>query len=318
MTLSPPTSRAVITATLAAAAIALLWLDRLQPQAGLVVLVVLVGSLGTLHGALDVLLMARHLKTPAARLVAGMSYLLATIAAAIALRSQPGVALLLLLGLSLWHFGEAFDGAPRSSRMQQIAARLVRGGAPVMMPALIARPALEPLVGAAVPGDAAALVWAAWSVLAITWVCITCGWLAWSRASASPERAGRRHVMFELAGLAMLYLWVSPLMAFALFFGPYHAAGHIRRVIGSVPAGGRGRLHRDPRLITALVLTAVMGVLLVAMMRAEATVFLLPDFALRSVILALTAVSIPHVLLISWWAARLSAERAAVPASAAE
>jgi Beta-carotene 15,15'-dioxygenase len=112
----------------------------------------------------------------------------------------------------------------------------------------------------------------------------------------------------------VLYAMLSPLMAFALFFGLYHAAGHIRRVIGSVPADARGGLHRDPRLITALALTAVMGALLVAMMRAESTMLLLPDFALRSVILALAAVSIPHVLLISWWAARLSAERAAAPA----
>jgi beta-carotene 15,15'-dioxygenase len=303
VTLTPPIAKAVITTALAAAAIALLWLDRLQPRSGLIVLVVLVGSLGMLHGALDVLLMARHLKTPGARLVAGTSYLLATIATAIALRSQPGVALMLLLGLSLWHFGENFDGPPRPSLAQQIAVRFVRGGAPVMMPALIARPALEPLVGAAVGGDAAALVWAGWSVLAIAWVCITCGWLAWSHARPSPERTKHRKVLLELAGLVMLYALASPLMAFALFFGLHHAAGHIRRVIGSVPAGARGRMHRDPRLITALALTLVMGVLLVPMMRAQATVFSLPDLALRSVILALTAVSIPHVLMISWWAA---------------
>ena len=304
MTRSLPIRKEAMAAALFTAAIALLWLDRLKPQAGLILLILLVASLGMLHGVLDVLLMVRHLRTRGARRVAGALYLVAMIITAMALRSMPGVALLLLLGLSLWHFGEAFDGAWRSSRLQSFAARFVRGGAPVLMPALVARPALEPIVRAAVSGDWAAFVWVGWSVLAITWACVTCGWLVWSRAVSTPDRTARRRACFELAGLSLLYVLVSPLMAFALYFGLYHAAGHIRRVMGPVSPGVRGRLHRDSRLVAALALSAAMCVLLVATLHAQAPVLSLEDLALRSVILVLTAVSVPHVLLISWWAAR--------------
>jgi beta-carotene 15,15'-dioxygenase len=288
-------------------------LDHLQPRAGLVMLLVLVGSVGTAHGVLDALLMARHLQQARTRRWAGGLYLLATVLGAVLLQPHPGLALLLLLGLSIWHFGERFGRPAGASAWRRGIDRLVRGGAPVLMPALLARSALEPLVGAAAAGDAAvtALVWACWSSLAFAWLCLVCGWLSW--VSLNPRDAvGLRQTAIELGALAALNLLVSPLMAFALYFGIYHAGGHIVRVLAESPAGTLRRLWQDPRLLATLALTLLLGALLAVAIHTQTATFPVPDIALRGLILALAAISIPHVLLISWWARLLSGEPAAV------
>jgi beta-carotene 15,15'-dioxygenase len=308
---APP--KLLLGAVLVSAAAALLALDRLQAHAGLIVLIVLVGTVGTVHGVLDALLMARHLKHARSGWWAGGLYLLATIATALVLQPQPGLALMLLLGLSIWHFGERFDHLTRPSLLQRAVQRWVRGGAPVLMPALVARPALEPLLGVAAAGDAVATsqLWAAWSVLAGAWLFVACGWLLWAFVWPQREPTNRRQIVLELGGVAALYLLVSPLMAFALYFGVYHAGGHILRVLAQSPAGTLNRLWKDPRLVGVFALTLLLGALLVGLMQAPAAAFSLPDVALRSVILALAAISIPHVLLITWWARVLSAEHSA-------
>ncbi len=288
-------------------AVTLAVLDRLHPQSGLVALLVLVGSLGTIHGAMDALLLVQHLKTTHTRLTLGILYLSMTIATAWALWPLPGIALMLLLGLSIWHFGEGFDHFRSLPAVQQAVYRFVRGGAPVLIPALIARPALAPLVGAAADGDAAAtaMAWSCWSGLALAWLCGVCVWLAWSTLRSPADRLARQKTLIEIGALATLYALVSPLMAFALYFGLYHAAGHIRRVLALTPADTRRAWRRDPYLLTALALTCILSVLLAAAMHAQAIEMALPDLALRTTILALAAVSVPHVLLISFWAAAL-------------
>ncbi len=307
---APP--KLLLGAVLVSAAAALLALDRLQAHAGLIVLLVLVGTVGAAHGVLDALLMARHLKRARSGWWAGGLYLLATVATALVLQPRPGLALMLLLGLSIWHFGERFDHLTRPSLLQRAVERWVRGGAPVLMPALVVRPALEPLLGVAAAGDAVATaqLWVTWSVLAGAWLFVACGWLLWAFLWPQPEPTNRRQIVLELGGVAALYLLVSPLMAFALYFGVYHAGGHILRVLAQSPAGTLHRLWKDPRLVGVFALTLLLGALLVGLMQAHAAAFALHDVALRSVILALAAISIPHVLLITWWARLLSGEPA--------
>lgn len=299
--------RPLLGAAVVGIAAALIVLDRLAAQGGLIVLLVLVGSLGLMHGAIDALLLVRHLKTTRTRIALGMLYLWATMVTAWALWPLPGMALMLLLGLSIWHFGEGFDHFRHLPAAQQAAYRLVRGGAPVLIPALMARPALQPLVSAAAGGDAAAtaMAWAGWSGLALAWLCGVCVWLAGLYLSPSADRDCHQKTLIEIGALVALYALVSPLMAFAMYFGLYHAAGHIRRVLALAPVGKRRAWYTDPYLVTALVLTVVLGLLLAGAMQAQAAQAALPDLALRAVILALVAVSVPHVVLISFWAAAL-------------
>jgi beta-carotene 15,15'-dioxygenase len=307
MTLLRRAPRPLLGAAVVGIAAALMVLDRVHPWGGLIVLLVLVGSLGMVHGAMDALLLVQQFRATRTRITLGLVYLSATIATAWALWLLPGIALMLLLALSIWHFGEGFDHFRRLPAAQQAVYRFIRGGAPVLLPALMARPALQPLVGAAVAGDTSvmAIAWAGWSALALAWLGGVCVWLAWSHPSPAADRVSRRRALVEIVALTALYALVSPLMAFALYFGLYHAAGHIRRVLAVLPAGVGRPSHRDPYLVTALALTGVLGVLLAAAMQAQAIGVALPDLALRTMILALVAVSVPHVVLISFWAAAL-------------
>jgi beta-carotene 15,15'-dioxygenase len=295
--------RPLLGAALLGMAAALMLLDRWAPHGGLVVLLVLVGSVGMAHGAMDALLMVRQLKQTRTRMASSALYLAATIATALALWRLPGIALMLLLGLSIWHFGEAFDHFRSLPAAQRALYRFIRGGAPVLMPALIARPELALLVASAVGADAAAMVWACWSGLALAWLGGVVVWLGWSCLIPPAHRMSRDKALIEIGALVALYALVSPLMAFALYFGLYHAAGHIRRVLSLAPTGARRAWHRDPHLIATLALTGILGLLLAGAMQTQAIDIALPDLALRGMILALAAVSVPHVVLISWWAA---------------
>jgi beta-carotene 15,15'-dioxygenase len=284
---------------------ALIALERFYPVAGLMALLILVGSLGTVHGALDVLLMARHFQRASTRWAFAAFYLAATLITAGALWHQAALTLLLLLALSVWHFGEAFHTGPAATALLRVLERCVRGGAPVLIPALLAAPALKALVLAAVSNDPAASewVWAVWHGAALLWLCGVCGWLM----ACALAQALRLHILIELAALCVLYAVATPLMAFALFFGLYHATGHIQRVLALVPAAQRASLRRDLRVLAALALSVILGLWLVQTMpRFFAAGVSLPDAALRTLILALTAVSVPHVLLVSWAAPILS------------
>ncbi len=281
-------------------ALALIALDHFDQHAGLLALVVLVASLGSVHGALDVLLMARRFEQTRTRWSFAGFYLAATLITAWALWNQPAPTLLLLLALSVWHFGETFQGAPTG--LQRAVLRWVRGGAPVLMPALIAPSALQTLVLAAVSGDIASSewVWAVWRSAAVLWSGGVCMWLVSLLVWTDAEET--RHTLLELAACAVLYVVTSPLMAFAIFFGLYHATGHIRRVMALVPtaaAATRRKLHRDPRVIAALAFTLMLGAGLVMALHTRTVAVFTFDGALRTLLLALTAVSVPHVVLVT-------------------
>jgi beta-carotene 15,15'-dioxygenase len=285
---------------------ALISVDKLAPHAGLIALVVLVCSVGALHGALDALLMLRHFQSPFTRWMWMGGYLGVSVATAWALKSQAGIALLLLLALSIWHFGEGFDAFRAQPLTRQIVYRLVRGGAPVLMPALIAQEVLQLLVQTTLSGTDtdSTLIWRCWHGAALAWGAVTLAWLIWAGLLRFGERSGaaacRIRTLAELTALAGLYALVSPLMAFALFFGSYHAAGHVKRVMAEFARHSSKVLHRNPQVWAALVLTLVLGLLLVDMVfRSKTVVVPWSSLSLRTVILALTAVSVPHVVLIS-------------------
>ncbi len=299
-------------------------LDRWLPHAGLLALLFLVGTVGTAHGVLDTLLIVRHLHTQRGRWLVATAYLLAAVLTAAVLQSAPAVALMVLLGLSLWHFGEHFErAAPGSnapsaapsaalssapSAAQQLFIRLLRGGAPVLMPALLAQSALAPQAQVAAGGEpaATAMLWAVWTGMGYAWAVMFGLWCLQSLLVPQGSPTSRRHVLLEVLAIAALYLLLSPLMAFALYFGAYHATSHIRRVLKTSPVqasdGASRTWHTDWRLWATLALTAALGMALLAWMLPQVGSFALPDVALRTVILALAAVSVPHVVLIGWWA----------------
>jgi beta-carotene 15,15'-dioxygenase len=292
----------------------LMWvLDRRLAQAGLLTLLFLVGTVGTAHGVLDTLLIVRQLHTSTSRWLVAGAYLLAALVTASLLHRAPAVALMVLLGLSLWHFGEHFDrtvpGQIKPAPAQQLFTRLLRGGAPVLMPALVAQSALAPQAHVAAGGDAAAaaMLWTVWTGMAYLWAAALGVWCLQSLLAPQGTPASRRRLLAEVMTIAALYALLSPLMAFAIYFGAYHAIGHIQRVLGTQPKAPSQHWQSDLRVWGTLALTVLLGISLVAWMLPLVNGLALPDVALRTVILALAAVSVPHVVLIGWWARSLRA-----------
>jgi beta-carotene 15,15'-dioxygenase len=287
-------------------------LERTQPHAALLALLIVVGGLGTLHGVLDTVLIVRLLPAAWARGGALLAYLAVTLFTAWLLQPYPAMALMVLLALSLWHFGESFQ-AQTVSRLQGLIQRLLRGGAPVLMPALVSKTALSPLAMVVANGDATAMtvLWAFWTGLAGLWAAGCLAWGVWCVTRAQAGWRAAQALMTEVAALALLNLLCSPLMAFALYFGLYHAAGHIGRVWATQAQSRRLQLATDWHVWLTLLLSLALIVGLVQLATDSGVPSAWPDAALRVLIVGLVAVSLPHVVLISRWAALLRRELAA-------
>jgi Brp/Blh family beta-carotene 15,15'-monooxygenase len=287
----------------------LVW-DHQDSQAGLAVFATLVLSLGAVHGAMDVLLLVRLLRTTTQRMRATLGYLLATLAVAATTALQPGTALLVLLVLSVWHFGEHFAQPEIPSTTQRTVLRVLRGGAPVLLPALLNRPALHHLVLSLVGQDqnVAQWVWALWSALAWAWLVCAVHGGAWVCLCRNPHPEIVKKIGLEASLLAMLYLAASPLMAFGVFFGAYHCAGHIRRVL-ALPDNALPGLAKQTHVKTRSTLLLLASTTLITLLLGGALAWWVrthtlstPAWALHALIVALTSVSVPHVVLVSWWA----------------
>lgn len=266
------------------------WIERQWPSLALVVFVVLTLSLGFAHGAMDIFLL-RDLQGKLEIRACG-AYALAAGVLAAALAVWPGVALIALIALSLWHFGEQ----AHFEHLEQRAAwllRMVQGGASVMLPVLLSPHALQPWVKA-IAGVDAAWVWPLWVAIAGLW----CACLLAAAVVMKPWQAGTHKTLWmELIALIALNLALSPLLAFALFFGLYHAAMHIWRMRRLQQHDGGVLL--DPLLVTTLAATWLALAALFWWMLERSFARLDAGLWLRWLVVALAAVTLPHLILVS-------------------
>lgn len=288
-----------------AAAIVTIWLDRTSVAAGPIVLLLLSGTIGVFHGALDGSILLRQFQ-PFGRAVGwGIAYLVLVILLGISLFPFAEFTLLLLLALSVWHFGELYDRALPEPRWAGFTTRVVAGGAPVMVPAFTSANQLNVLSQAWASPHQPWLtqVWAgtAWAWLAV---------LAWYGIWCTVARLRMpRWLLGELALVAALNLLLTPAMAFAIYFGLYHALGHVWRVLRAVTAFDRAAYAT---VAVILVLTVVLAAGLLALMASNLQV----EFAGASesnlpllvhwLIVGLTALTVPHLILISYSASMLA------------
>ncbi len=323
MTRPPPSNLAIGAAlTLLALLTALVWwLDRSQTQAGLIALLLLTFTTGFLHGALDAVILWQQVRPTGRALLWALAYLVAVLLLGLVFAPHAGAALLLLLLLSVWHFGEPFGEPPNetsgekkseqpiathvSTRLaagfaSRFATRIVLGGAPVMLPALLSVRQLEsPSTRWIYLNDP--WVWPAWQALAWGWLALL---VIWAVLYARPHWPAARWTLAEVAVLALLNLLLTPLMAFAIYFGLYHAPVHIRRV---ARASAIRNIAASPLALLTLLATLVLGALLFAWRGTDIGAQQTSQAQyVEWLVVALLALTVPHLVLISYVAPWLS------------
>ena len=117
--------------------------------------------------------------------------------------------------------------------------------------------------------------------------------------------AHRRWCAVDVILIGMLGLLVQPLVAFAVWFGGWHAVRHCARMLGEEPGcaallergDSRAAWKRLARLAAPMSLAALAGVLVLAWFTATASD---PTAALAGVLRLLLALTVPHMVVV-WW-----------------
>jgi beta-carotene 15,15'-dioxygenase len=291
-------------------AAAMLFLDHTVPHAGLWVLMFVSVTVGFGHGALDAHLLRRRFPSRPRALALAAAYLLVVMVLGWLLSRSAAAALWLLLALSVWHFGEAYARWDGLHPAMQILTRLVVGGAPVMLPMWLSPDAMAALLQSAWQGNEVQV----WRWLAAIWLGLL---TAWAVLCGIPRYHAARHAWYELAGALALNLAFSPLMAFAIYFGFYHSPVHIWRVWRTRPvrptslaADASGSPSTTSFSLTTVAATFVATLLLSAallvLLDLNPSAMSLEAVSLRWLIVALAALTLPHLVLISLCARQLS------------
>jgi Brp/Blh family beta-carotene 15,15'-monooxygenase len=283
---------------------AMAWFESQWPQFSLWIFVGLTLTVGFAHGALDVwLLLDAKGQLMKHRFVV---YGLSVVVLAAVLSAFPGIALIALLLLSLWHFGEQPDTLGIDTKIQSLL-RIVQGGASVMLPVLLKAEEMKLWVQAIVP-ESSVWAWPTWVGMAGLWLAL----LVAAVAVVQPWRANARELVmqpamqvlaWELLILLLLNVFLSPLLAFALFFGLYHCGMHVWRMRLLKPR----QMGAWPYVLLGLTLLITwLGLAwLWRQMPMLANVSQWQGDWLRWLVVALAAVTLPHLVLVSQARVRL-------------
>lgn len=260
-----------------------------QPLAWTIALATVI-LLGVPHGALDGEVARQMLRPRFGRswfAIFALSYLSLSAFVLLAWRATPELTLAAFLAVSVLHFGaeDAGPGRPLET--------LARGGLPVALPVL-----LHP---AAVARIFEVVTLAPMPVIP-SWLCA--GALAWAvllpAACAAMLSARRWQAMVEMAVLALCFVALPPLAAFALYFVTLHAPRHMAALVAhpcrvprvrSLEAAARRSLP-----ITAL--TLLLGGLMWPFFPGS-----MPERLLALTLQGLAALTLPHLLL-DWLASQ--------------
>ena len=283
---------------------ALRYLDQHIVQAGLWMFLTITLTTGFFHGALDIVLIQREFQDGRRFVNVVTLYLASSVLLAIACVLSSWLLIPTLLAMSVWHFGEPYGrwSEPSFSQLAWIQ-RAIAGGAPVMLPVLFSPEALQSVLPLAV-GPSAESMFVIWKIAAWCWVAL-CG----VGFAVFRQRLFTKPLFVEFSLLFLFNLLLSPLMAFAIYFGVLHAVAHIIRVVTSHRKGAKSKQENgvayfsDRSTIYAVVLTSVATLLMLALllwMLKAASIFMGAQNSLLNVVLiALTALTLPHLVLVS-------------------
>lgn len=258
---------------------------------------------GIPHGAVDNLTLTRALSTRE-RLLGAAAYVAVAALAALAIIAWPGIAFVAVLAMTVWHFGTGdveatreLQDLPPISGLPRIGYALALGSAPVLLPltspaAVSTLTAIEPRLATVMTPEV--LVGTRITVLSLVVVCLL--WLI--------QRGDIRGAI-ELAALAVLGYVASPLVAFAVYFGFWHALRHTAR-LAQVTYGSI-----TPRSLASVSkggIPSVIGFIAIVLI---AVVFFDPSLAMGPMLWIGLAVvwglTVPHMILVARFDARMRA-----------
>lgn len=220
-------------------------------------------AVGIPHGAVDHLTLSRSM--PLARLLSmGALYLTIAAVAAAAVIAAPGVAFIVVLAMTVWHFGTGdveasheLDGTPQETGATRVIHALAAGSAPVLLPltspsAVSTLTAIQPrLADVFTPAVITSLRTAVLTLIVISLLMLI--------------QQGRTRATVELAALTVLGYVVAPLLAFAIYFGLWHSLRHTARLAevtyGEITPRTLGRTFAQglPALIGAIVVVGALA-----------------------------------------------------------
>ena len=288
--------------------------------------------LGIPHGALDHKVGGelRGLAGEADRAGAGARFYLAYLAAVAAVLAtwflSPILASVGFLVLAAAHFGQGdvywsrrFGLAGRSGSVgYRVALLLTRSVLPIALPIVA-----FPVEFAGAGTDLAARLFgrASWSVpssslgigrgLLVLIIVVQVAWAAWLGMTGGPESRGAAgRDIAETFLLVALFTLVPPVLAIGIYFNAWHSLRHVARLLTiaastrDLVASGRimaafARFGRQSLPMTAGALAIVAGLGLVVSRSLVSVV----DLGLVALV-ALSALTLPHVLVVAWMDAR--------------
>lgn len=239
--------------------------------------------LGVPHGALDPVFAEELHGVQGLRGWFGfaLAYLSAALLVLLAWQYAPRLSLIVFLLLSALHFSG--DPAPGTRFM----ARLLYGGALIVLPALLHASEMARLFAFLVPAQGAVALAGVLHELSAPWLLATALVVAWTQRTYWLTGV-------EIAAAAALALLAPPLLAFAVFFCFMHSARHILRTWDYAGA----RADSAARLVHAAALpmlgTLVLGSTAAYWMRAQP----IEAGLMQLLFVGLAALTVPHMALV--------------------
>ena len=259
---------------------------RLTPLHEVLATAALISLLGMPHGALDVVFARQLFGVSDLKGWALFSLLYIGLAACVVgvWFLAPTLFLCAFLVLSALHFGG--DPAAGVSTL----ARVLYGGAVIVLPALWHGAELQRLLGLVAGPDSAAVVAPVLSQMAAPW-------LAASVLACVVQAKTSRLAAVEWVALAVLALAAPPLVAFTAYFCAMHSPRHILRTLANLP-----RFEAPSAVALAMWATlAVFAVLaVIGWWSSHAPIRVLPvqAWVMQLVFVGLAALTLPHMVLL--------------------
>ena len=257
-------------------------------------------STGIFHGMLDIVLL-KSLQFKHTNFL--VTYAALALVALIFFLYLPNAALIALLVLSIWHFGEAQqsdDSVKINSKMQPIFMRFLVGACALASPFILANQSLhEILVILLTDPNWLSITWMAWGVIAWTWVIAF--FMSLIQLAIVKTMPFNYANLIEIFAIWLGFYLLSPLIAFSLYFGAYHAVRHIRDVLAKTKAFYSQKTALAWVGIMTLSILILITLLLNNQIEISGLSVSSSTLLLRSSIVLLVAITLPHTFLISVW-----------------